>query len=79
MSETKLKPCPFCGGEAMLDREAIFCDNCHVSMRIDDRLYNKEAETYKEAREQAIEAWNRRTTTEDDVLDIVITDKESTT
>ena len=56
----ELKKCPFCGGEVMLDREDIFCDNCHVSMKIHDRLYNGEAENYAEAREQTIEAWNRR-------------------
>lgn len=56
----KLKTCPFCGGEVILDREDIFCDNCHVSMKINDRLYNGEAETYTEAKEQAIETWNNR-------------------
>lgn len=59
-SETQLLPCPFCGGEASLDREDIFCDSCHLSMKIDDRLYNREAENYEEAREQTIEAWNTR-------------------
>jgi predicted DsbA family dithiol-disulfide isomerase len=47
--------------EAVLDREDIFCDNCYLSMRIDSRLSNREAETYKEARQQAIETWNTRT------------------
>lgn len=60
MSEIKLKPCPFCGGEAILDREDIFCDCCHVSMRIDDRICNREAENYTQAVEQTIEAWNTR-------------------
>ena len=60
MSEIKLLPCPFCGGEAMLDREYIFCDECHLIMRIDDILYSNEAETYEEARNQAIEQWNTR-------------------
>jgi Lar family restriction alleviation protein len=60
MSKTKLLPCPFCGGEALLDREDIFCDDCHLSMRIDDRVYNGEAENYEEAKKQAIEAWNTR-------------------
>lgn len=60
MSEIKLKPCPFCGGEAIIDREDIFCDACHLSMKIDDRLYNGEAESYEEAKEQAIKAWNTR-------------------
>lgn len=59
-SNIKLLPCPFCGGEAILDREDIFCDYCHLSMKIDDRLYNREAENYEEARTQAIEDWNTR-------------------
>lgn len=58
---SELKCCPFCGGEAILDREDIFCDYCHLSMRIDDRLYNREVETYEEAKQQAIENWNTRT------------------
>ena len=58
---SELKCCPFCGEEAVLDREDIFCSNCYLSMRIDSRLPNREAETYKEARQQAIETWNTRT------------------
>lgn len=60
MSETKLLTCPFCGVEVMLDREYIFCDNCKLLMRIDDRLYSGEALTYEEAVEQTIVAWNTR-------------------
>lgn len=60
MSEVKLKNCPCCGGVVMLDREDIFCDVCRLSMKIDDRLYNGEADNYEEAREQAIQAWNTR-------------------
>ena len=60
MSETKLLPCPFCGGEAIIDREDIFCDNCYLSMRIDSRVHNGDAETYDEARTQAINDWNTR-------------------
>lgn len=61
----ELKKCPFCGGEAILDREDIFCDDCHLSMKIHDRLYNREAETYEEAKKQTIEAWNNRVTEAD--------------
>jgi hypothetical protein len=60
MSKEKLLLCPFCGGEVYLDREYIFCDDCHLIMRIDDRLYNGEAITYDEAKEQTIKAWNTR-------------------
>lgn len=56
----ELKPCPLCGEVVGIDREYIFCDNCHLICRIDDRLYNGEAETYAEAKQQTIEAWNRR-------------------
>lgn len=52
--------CPCCGGVSMIDKEGIFCNQCHLSMRIDDRLYSKEAETYEEARTQTINAWNTR-------------------
>lgn len=57
---TELKRCPFCGGEAIIDREDIFCDNCFLSMRIDSRVINGEAKTYEEARKQTIESWNTR-------------------
>jgi hypothetical protein len=59
-SAVKLLPCPFCGGKAILDKEDIFCGQCYLSMKIDDRLYNREAENYDEARTQTIETWNTR-------------------
>lgn len=70
MSEIKLKHCPICGREVVIDREDIFCDYCHLSMRIDDRLYNGEAETYEEAKQQAIENWNTRTPMDNIVADL---------
>lgn len=57
----ELKPCPLCGGAVMLDREYIFCDNCHIVLRFDDYVYSGEAQDMKEATELGIEAWNRRT------------------
>ena len=57
----ELKPRPLCGEEVSIDREYIFCDYCHLICRIDDRIYNGEAETYQEARQQAIDCWNTRT------------------
>ena len=56
----KLKPCPLCGESVGINREYIFCDYCHLILRFDDRIYNGEAETLQEARNQAIECWNRR-------------------
>ena len=43
----ELLPCPLCGEEVSIDREYIFCDYCHLICRIDDRIYNGEAETYQ--------------------------------
>ena len=57
----ELLPCPFCGEEVIIDREDIFCDHCHLTCRIYDRIYNGETETYQEARQQAIDCWNTRT------------------
>lgn len=49
----KLKPCPFCGGEAIIDGcddtlWIVICKECNASIG------------YKETKEEAIEAWNRR-------------------
>ena len=62
MAEIKLLPCPFCGGEAIIDRDEIFCDSCHLQMRYENRIYSMEAMNYEEAREQTFEAWNNRAT-----------------
>ena len=52
MSNKELKPCPFCGGEADIERTSelhyISCKNCYV----DTRVYGSKAE--------AIKAWNER-------------------
>lgn len=49
----KLKPCPFCGGEAIIDGcddtlWIVICKECNASIG------------YKETKEEAIEAWNWR-------------------
>jgi Lar family restriction alleviation protein len=48
----ELKPCPFCGGEAVEDtnfgRPAVTCTDCHVSFR----------QIYKE---NVVDKWNART------------------
>ena len=61
MSDIKLKPCPFCGGEPIIsycakrkdfygrniEGTAIACDNCNATI-------------FFRSRHLAIEAWNRR-------------------
>ena len=58
----KLKTCPFCGGEALLEEfsvrkgfeACIVCSNCSVSM------LTITYDTQKEATEAVVEHWNRR-------------------
>ena len=60
MSEEKLKPCPFCGGEAELEINGLYwdvnCKRCLANVGA-YKCYNKK---------QAIEAWNRRYKEQDD-------------
>ena len=49
----KLKPCPFCGGKAIIDGcddtlWSVICKKCAASI------------DYNETKQEAIEAWNRR-------------------
>jgi Lar family restriction alleviation protein len=62
VDDTKLKPCPFCGGEGTViirkgkngwrDRYAVLCDYEHGGCGSESGWYHYESE--------AIEAWNRR-------------------
>lgn len=60
---TNLKPCPFCGGEAHLDRHDIFCD-CGVKIEIPLYVSGLTSvggfPTYEEAVQMMVEAWNDR-------------------
>ena len=55
MTDKKLKPCPFCGGEAkvrnFISGRDVHCKNCYASVKILD------------SNEEAIKAWNTRTNT----------------
>jgi len=56
MSDEKLKPCPFCGGEAAVKSRTaydyvIMCRDCYV---------NDESNNWSQTKEEAIDAWNRR-------------------
>ena len=69
MADTKLKPCPFCGGEAVffnfVDRDPrsvtatpvcqILCTNCKALMG--NFVAEDSSFSYKD---KATEAWNRR-------------------
>lgn len=62
MSEPKLKPCPFCGGEALLNSYEsrkgydayVECCGCLIQM------ITVTFDTKEEAEAKAISAWNRR-------------------
>lgn len=55
---SELKPCPFCGGEAIVNRHynrfsewwIVSCPNCHITQAGNGYEFSFEA----------IEAWNRR-------------------
>ena len=53
---TELKPCPFCGGEAVFGRRIycaeVYCSKCHATIG-------------RVGLDAAIEAWNRRAENEE--------------
>lgn len=74
MREKELKPCPFCGGKAILTdgkpktfgtfEALVICKDCSASVvgvsSINFSTRKFEENGYDIAREQAIKAWNRR-------------------
>lgn len=65
MGKLELKPCPFCGGKAEIATGSVFmwehiivCKNCGASSKTVIGI------TLSQAREKAIEAWNRRVSNE---------------
>lgn len=68
MSETKLKPCPFCGGEVKAyadnhNKVMISCDNCNMYFGIELEIGCELEEGWKaihKSKEEAIEKWNTR-------------------
>lgn len=82
MTEIKLKPCPFCGAEAITQVAVIrseiesctadisfivSCSNCYIGQRWD--INDRDSfEDAKTAMQKAIEAWNRRIENETELM-----------
>lgn len=61
MSDTELKPCPFCGGEVKLDEDEFdmfFCDACGAGITFAKELQDGGADNCD--KEESIEKWNTR-------------------
>lgn len=59
MSKSKLKPCPFCGGDAVIIKTNRYYVQCNVCEAIG--TYNKgTSKTDKMAIEKVIAHWNNR-------------------
>ena len=66
----ELKPCPFCGGEAMVYTQTgryrnfayIKCDTCSAQSKVDSTAYEYDDEDFFEcnAYKTVVRAWNRR-------------------
>ena len=62
MSEPKLKPCPFCGGEANLFKVVDVKSPKFVTYQVHHycKLFTAHLRTPRDTREGVIKAWNRR-------------------
>ena len=58
MNDTKLKPCPFCGGEAKYLAHTFYKMSSTYGVRCDE--CGSESRQFFENEEEAAEAWNRR-------------------
>lgn len=66
MNEIKLKPCPFCGSNVLIEnfeprlyrpsRNHLYCGNCDLLFG-----YNEDYGGKFDTKEEAANAWNRRT------------------
>ena len=69
MSEIKLLPCPFCGGEAVIyhqsskytnrDGNYVHCMECGCRTKLFE-CYGNTTKTHEDTKQEAIEAWNTR-------------------
>lgn len=66
MKTPGLKPCPFCGGEAMLiNTFALGCESKSVHcIRCKAKVNNFSGVTEDRSKQLAVEAWNRRASDE---------------
>ena len=71
MKEAELKPCPFCGCEAIYRIQRndlivdsipqLFCNGCKMTFEVEnDSPYVRDQETFDYLKEKLYEAWNRR-------------------
>ena len=58
MSEPKLKPCPFCGGEAVMLTHSFF--NLNETFGVQCAVCEAETNQFYHTKEEAAEAWNRK-------------------
>ena len=56
MSEYKLKPCPFCGGEVTVAEGSY----CHVFMESKTYYFDSSEKDKERIKADLIEAWNKR-------------------
>jgi Lar family restriction alleviation protein len=60
VSETKLKPCPFCGKQVLVHKYYSEMDGIRYSVRcMNDKCLSIATDEYREERKAAF-AWNRR-------------------